>query len=153
MAGHRVGDGRKSVSAASSPQYHSAVRVVAKLFFDGQKALTAGRKHVLRALLRAYGQWEQRSFPRLTRHGCVSADVIQAIWANAMQSAERVVIRDAAAAILAYVLGQRESFVMSLPADNIAHTAAMITVRLVLVKGNALRHALPATHVRTGVAN
>jgi hypothetical protein len=144
--------GRRSVSAASLPQYISAVRVVAKSFFDGQEALTAGRMPILQALLRAYGQWEARSFPRLTHRGGVPADIIQAIWANAMQSEERVVIRDAAAVILAYVLGLRESSVMSLPAENITHTAAKMTVRLVLVKGKALRHAVLATYARTGVA-
>jgi hypothetical protein len=93
--------GRRSVSAASLPQCISAVRVVAKSFFDGQEALSAGRMPILQALLRAYGQWEARSFPRLTLRGGVPADIIQAIWANAMQSEERVVIRDAAAVILA----------------------------------------------------
>jgi hypothetical protein len=48
--------GRRSALAASLPQYISAVRVVAKSFFDGQKALTAGRMPILQALLRAYGQ-------------------------------------------------------------------------------------------------
>jgi site-specific recombinase XerC len=113
------------------------VRVVAKSFFDGQEALTAGRMLILQALLRAYGQWEARSFPRLTHRGGVPADIIQAIWENAMQSEGLVVIRDAAAVILAYVLGLRESTVMSLPAENITHTAAKMTVRLVLVKGKA----------------
>jgi hypothetical protein len=52
--------GRRSVSAASLPQYISAVRVVAESFFDGQKALTAGRTTILQAFPRAYGQWETR---------------------------------------------------------------------------------------------
>jgi site-specific recombinase XerC len=85
--------------------------------------------------------------------GGVSAYIIQSIWANAMQSKERVVIRDAAAVILAYLLGLRESSVISLPTENITHTAAKITVRLVLVKGKAFLHAMPATYARTGVAN
>jgi hypothetical protein len=70
-----------------------------------------------------------------------------------MQSEKRVVIRDAAAVILAYVLVLRESSVMSLLAENITHTAAKLTVRLVLVKGKTLRHAELATYARTGVAN
>jgi hypothetical protein len=74
------------VSAASLPQYIFAVRVVPKSFFDGQEALTSGRKPILQALLRAYGQWEARSFPRLTHRSSIPADIIQAIWANAMQS-------------------------------------------------------------------
>jgi hypothetical protein len=97
--------GRRSMSAASLPQYISAVRVVAKSFFDVQEALTADSMPILQAFLRAYGQWEARSFPRLIHRGGVPADIIQAIWANAMQSEERVVIRDAAAVILVYVLG------------------------------------------------
>jgi integrase len=105
--------GRRSVSAASLPQYISAVRVVAKSNFDSQEALIPGRMPILQAaLLITYGQWEARSFPRLTHRDGVPADIIQAIWANAMQSEERVVIRDAAAVILAYVLGLRESSVM-----------------------------------------
>jgi hypothetical protein len=39
--------GRRSESAASLPQYISAVCVVAKSFFDGQEALTAGRMPIL----------------------------------------------------------------------------------------------------------
>jgi site-specific recombinase XerC len=70
-----------------------------------------------------------------------------------MQSEERVVIRDSAAVILVYVLGLRESSVMSLPAEDITHTAAKMTVRLVLVKGKAIRHAVLATYVRTRVAS
>jgi hypothetical protein len=62
-----------------------------------------------------------------------------------MQPEELVVIRYAAEVILAYVLGLRESSVMSLPAENIAQTAAKMTVRLVLVKGKVYRHAVPAT--------
>jgi hypothetical protein len=62
-------------------------------------------------------------------------------------------IRDAAAVILSYVLGLRESSVMSLPAEKITHTAAKMTVRQVLVKGRALRHAVPATYARTGVSS
>jgi hypothetical protein len=108
------------VSAASWPQYISAVRVVAKQFFDGQEALTFGRMPIFQEFLRAYGQWEARSFPRLTHRGGVSADIIQAIWENAMQSEERAVIRDKVAVIFAYVLGLRESFVMSLHAENIS---------------------------------
>jgi hypothetical protein len=118
MAGQRVGvgdAGRRSVAAASLPQYISAVRVVAKSFFDCQEALTASRMPILQSLLRAYRQWEARSFPRLTRRGGIPADIIQAIWANAMQSEERVVIQDEAAVILADVLRLRESSVMSLP--------------------------------------
>jgi hypothetical protein len=63
--------GRKSVSAASLPQYISAVRVVAKSFFDCQEALTAGRMPIFRALLRECGQWEARSLSRLTHRGGV----------------------------------------------------------------------------------
>jgi hypothetical protein len=129
------------------------VCVVAKSFFDGQESLTVDRMPILQELLRAYGQWKTRSFPRLTHRDGVSAGIIQAIWANAMQSEERVVIRDAAAVILAYVLGPRELSVMSLVAENITLTAAKMTVRLVLVKGKALRHAVPATYARTGVAS
>jgi hypothetical protein len=83
-----------------------------KSFFDGQDALTAGRMPILQALLREYGQWEASSFPRLTHRVGVPADIIQSIWENSMQSYERVVIRDAAAVILAYVVGLRESFFM-----------------------------------------
>jgi hypothetical protein len=97
-------------------------------------------------------QWEARSIPRLTHRSGVQADIIQAIWANAMQSEERVMIWDAAAVILANVLGLRESSVMSLSAKKITHTAAKMTVRLVLVKGKAIRHAVLATYARTGVA-
>jgi hypothetical protein len=93
------------------------------------------------------------AFPRLTHRGGVPADIIQAIWGNAMHSEVRVVIRDAATVILAYVLGLHELSIMSLPAENITHTAAKVTVRLVLVKCKSLRHAVMATYARTGVAN
>jgi hypothetical protein len=39
--------GRRSVSAASLPQYLSAVRVVAQSFFDGQEALTSSSMPIL----------------------------------------------------------------------------------------------------------
>jgi hypothetical protein len=68
--------GRRSVSAASLPPYISAVCVAAKSYFDGQEALTAGRMPILQALLRAYGHWKARSFPRLTHRGGVPADII-----------------------------------------------------------------------------
>jgi hypothetical protein len=103
-------------------------------------------------LARAADQWEARSFPRLTHRGGVSAVVIQAIWANAMQSAKRMVIRDAAAVFLAYVLRLRESPAMSLPAEDSTHIAEKIAA-LVLVKGKAFRHAVPATYAQIGVAN
>jgi hypothetical protein len=45
--------GRRSVSAASLPQYILAVRVVEKAFFDGQEALNADRMPILQDLLRA----------------------------------------------------------------------------------------------------
>jgi site-specific recombinase XerC len=70
-----------------------------------------------------------------------------------MQSDERVVIRDAAAVILAYVLGLHESSVMSLPAENITHTESKMTVRLVLVKGKALRQEVPTTCAWTVVTS
>jgi hypothetical protein len=69
-----------------------------------------------------------------------------------MQSALSEVIRDVAVVVTAYVLGLRESSVMSLPAGNVTITVERMTVNLVLVKGRALRHATPATYVRTGAA-
>jgi hypothetical protein len=69
-----------------------------------------------------------------------------------MQSKERVVIQDSAAVIIAYVLELRESSVMLPPAKNITHTAPIMTVQLLLLKGKALRHAVPATYAWTGVA-
>jgi hypothetical protein len=41
---------------------------------------------------------------------------------------------------------------MYLSAENITHTAAKMTVWLVLVKGKALRHAVLARYARTGVS-
>jgi hypothetical protein len=111
--------GRRSVSAASLPQCISAVRVVAKSFLDGQEALTAGCMPILQALLEEYGQWAARSFPRLAYQGGISADIIHAIWASAMNLEERVVIRDSASIILSYLLRLRESYVMSLSAKNL----------------------------------
>jgi hypothetical protein len=79
--------------------------------------------------IRTFARWEALSFSRRTHRGCVFANVIQVIWCNAMQSAEHVVIRDAAAVVLPYVLGLRESTFMSLPAENNTPTAAKMTVR------------------------
>jgi hypothetical protein len=56
MAGHRAGGGEEVSVGCPLPQYISAVRVVAKSFFDGQEGLTANRMPILQALLRAYGQ-------------------------------------------------------------------------------------------------
>jgi hypothetical protein len=69
-----------------------------------------------------------------------------------MQSARNEVIRDAAAVVVAYVLGLRESSVMSLPTGNVTITNERMTMHLVLAKGRALRHATPAIYVRTGAA-
>jgi hypothetical protein len=70
-----------------------------------------------------------------------------------MDSAERVVIRNAATVVLAYMLGLRKLSIMSLRAQISTHTAANMSVQLVLVKGKALWHAVPATQARTGVDN
>jgi hypothetical protein len=69
-----------------------------------------------------------------------------------MQSALPDVIRDAAAVVTAYVLGLRESSVMSLPTENVMISEDRMAVHLVLVKGRPLRRATPATLVRTGTA-
>jgi hypothetical protein len=69
-----------------------------------------------------------------------------------MQSTLSEVIRDAAVVVKAYVLGLRESSVMSLLAGNFTNTEERMTVHLVLLKNRALRHATPATHVQTGAA-
>jgi hypothetical protein len=61
-----------------------------------------------------------------------------------------VVIRNAAAVILAYVLGLHESSVILLLAENITHTAAKITVRQVLVK--VKHYGTRRTYVRTDFA-
>jgi hypothetical protein len=66
-----------------------------------------------------------------------------------MHSAEHVVIWDAAVIVLAKVLGPRKLSVISLPAEN---TAAKATIKLVLAKGKALLHVVPATCARTRVA-
>jgi integrase len=128
MAGHRAGGGEQVSVGCIIVTVHFSCECVAKSFFDSQEALTAGRMPIFQALLPAYNQWESMSFPRPTHRGGVPADIIQAIWENAMQSEDRVVIRDAAAVILAYVLGLRESSVMSLLAENITHIEAKMTV-------------------------
>jgi hypothetical protein len=97
--------GKWSLSAASFAHYLSDVRVAAKSFVDSQEALTAGIMFILQALVREYRQRDARSFPCLTHCGGVSPYVVKVIWANAMKLAERVMIRDAAAVILDYVLG------------------------------------------------
>jgi hypothetical protein len=75
----------------------------------------------------------------------------QTIWANAMESTELMVIRNTAAmVVLAYVLGLRESSVMSLStrAQNITHKRQT----KVFVKREASWHEVPATHKRKRVA-
>jgi hypothetical protein len=53
-----------------------------------------------------------------------------------MQIALPDVIRDAAAVVTAFVLGLRESSVMSLPTQNDTITEDRVTVHLVLVKAD-----------------
>jgi AcrR family transcriptional regulator len=147
--------GRRSVSAASLPQYLSAVRVICGSLFipwTSPGTATAEPMPILQALVRAYAQWEAQAFPQLTNRGGIPADVIQEIWRNGMESALPAVVRDAAAVVTAYVLGLRESSVMSLPEGSIVIDAERMTCQLVLVKGCALRRATPVTYVRTGAA-
>jgi hypothetical protein len=146
--------GRPSISAKSLPQYLSAVRVVSRAIFtpDMPSEDRPMSMPILQAFIRAYAQWEAQSFAQLTHRGGVPADVIQAVWVNGMQSALPDVIREAAAVVTAYVLGLRELSVMSLPTENVTITEDRMILRLVLVKGRPLRHATPATYVRTGTA-
>jgi hypothetical protein len=104
------------------------------------------------ALIRAYAQWEAQSFHQLTHRGGVPADVHSSSLENGMQSAFPNVIRDAAAVVTAYVLGLRESSVMSLPTESDTITGDGMPVQLVLVKCNPFRLATPAAHVKTGTA-
>jgi hypothetical protein len=108
--------GRRSVSAKSLLQYLSAVRVVSRAIFtpDMPSEDRPMSMPILHAHIRANAQWEAQSFPQLTHRGGVPADVIQAVWGNSMQSALPDAIRYAAAVVTAYVLGLRESSVMSL---------------------------------------
>jgi hypothetical protein len=125
--------GRRSVSAKSLPQYLSAVRVVSRAILnpDMPSEDRSMSMPILQALIRVYAQWEAQSFPQLTHRGGVPADVIQAVWGNGMQIALPDVIRDSAAVVTAYVLGLRESSVMSLPTENVTITEDRTTVHLV----------------------
>jgi hypothetical protein len=59
-------------------------------------------------------------------------------------------IRDATAIVTAYVLGLRESSVMSLPTENVMIKEDRMTMHLVIAR--PLRHATPVPYVRTRTA-
>jgi hypothetical protein len=52
----------------------------------------------------------------------VTAEVIQEVWGNGILSDLHAIIREAAAIVTAYVLGLRESIVMSLLMKNVTIT-------------------------------
>jgi hypothetical protein len=129
--------GRRSVSAASLPQYLSAVHVICRSLFilsTSPGTATAEPMPILQALVRAYAQWEAQAFPQLTNRGWIPADVIQEIWRNGMESALPAVLRDAAAVVMAYVLCLRESSVMSLPEGSIVDAESMTLLAPALLK-------------------
>jgi hypothetical protein len=138
--------GRRSVSSGSLPQYLTAARTVTRSLFGGDTATT--KMPLLSALQRAYAQWEAEKYPSLTHRGGIPADVVQAIWAYAIQSETRGVVRDGAAVVLAYVLGLRESSLLSLPKEGVKWDEQKVTAHLVVVKGKALRHTIPGSYQR-----
>jgi hypothetical protein len=138
--------GRRSVSAGSLPQYLTALRTVAHSLFGGDTATTT--MPLLSALQRAYSKWEAEKFSSLSHRGGVPADIVQAIWSHAIQSQARDVVRDGAAVVLAYVLGLRESSLLSLPAEGVTWDEHKVTAQLVVVKGKALRHSIPSNYQR-----
>jgi hypothetical protein len=78
----------------------------------------------------------------------VQADIVQAIWWHAIQSQAQIVVRDGAAAVLAYLLGLRESSLLSLPAEGMTWDEHQVTAQLVVVKGKELRHSIPSSYQR-----
>jgi hypothetical protein len=76
----------------------------------------------------------------------VAADIVQAIWSRAIQSQALNNVRDGAAVVLAYVLGLRESSLLSLPTEVVTRDEHKVTAQLVVVKGKALRHLIPSSY-------
>jgi site-specific recombinase XerC len=125
--------GRRSVSAGSLPQYLTAARTVASSLFDGDTETTT--MPLLGALQRAYSKLEAIKYPSLTHRGGVPADIVKAIWSHAVQSQVRNDFRDGTAVVLGYVLGLRESSLLSLPAEGVTWDEHKVTAQVVVVKG------------------
>jgi hypothetical protein len=117
--------GRRSVISGSLPQYLTAARTVARSLFGSDTATTT--MPLLSALQHAYSKWEAEKYPSLTHRGGVPADIVQAILSHAMQSQARNVVRDGADVVLAYVLGLRESSLLSLPAEGVTWDEHKVT--------------------------
>jgi hypothetical protein len=124
--------GRRSVSAGSFPQCLTAACTVARSLFGGDTVTTT--MPLLSALQHACAKWEAEKYPSLSHRGGVPADIIQAIWSHTIQSQAGNVVRDGAAVVLAYVLGVRESSLLSLPAEGVTWDEHKVTAQLVVVK-------------------
>jgi site-specific recombinase XerC len=78
-------------------------------------------------LQRAYAKWEADKYPSLSHRGGVPADIVQDIWSHPIQSQAQNAVRDGAAVVLAYVLGLRESSLLSLPAEGVTWDEHKVT--------------------------
>jgi hypothetical protein len=100
MVGHRAEDGEEvSVGGIIATEYFSHV-CCGQIVLSRSGSAECWSHSLPSRVAKCIRAMGSKVVPRLTHRGGVSADMIQASWANAMQSEERVVIRGAAAVIL-----------------------------------------------------
>ena len=139
--------GRRSVSAASLPQYLSAVRQMHLAVIGEAVPSFPMVWHVIRG----FRKWEEANFPQRTVRAGVPASIVQRIWALGMETSSLSLLRDAAIVLFAYLLnGLRESSVASLKTSNIILTESNIVARLSVVKGQQASGVPVVAYARLG---
>jgi hypothetical protein len=135
--------GRRSVAPTSLTHYLSAIRVMHQSI-TGQ---SLGDMPMVAVASRAYGHWYEEDAPRMLRLG-VPAHTVLSVWRDGMQTSSDAVLQSATTIVLTFVLGLRESSVLSIAASNVDLTADAITVRLTMSKGRLARDVPPAVYRR-----
>lgn len=119
--------GSRQVSAASLPQYVSAIRQL-------QIAMTkvpVPDFPMVPHVMRGYARLEEANFPQDEVRCGISADIMMKVWALSMSSPTLSTIRDCAASVFSFCFnGLRESTVMSIYASKVAFAEDTMAVRL-----------------------
>lgn len=131
LMGERIAEHR-SVSSRSLPQYLSAVRTIQSTLLG----TAVSDFPFLPMVVQAYTKWEEEQFPQPAARLGVAATVMQQVSSWGMASDSPSVVRDCVVLTFSYCMNeQRESSVLSIPADNITLADDCVTARLSVMKG------------------
>lgn len=87
-------------------------------------------------LVRAYGKWEEKQYPKETVRCGIDASAAQMIRSLGMQTSDMLMLRDCAAFIFSYCLnGLRDSSTMSIEASKVNFSRGSQSCRLSYWKG------------------